>query len=115
ARVRLSAERGSANLPVPPLARWSFEDGAHDSLGKLDGELVGGAAVQNGRLTLDGKTAYLRTKPLSQNLREKTLEAWVSPSTLDQHGGGVISVEDGRGAVFDSVVFAEKESRHWVA
>ena len=39
----------------------------------------------------------------------------MSLATLDQRGGGVITVEDAKGSVFDSIVFAEKEPQHWVA
>jgi hypothetical protein len=33
--------------------------------------------VRDGRLHLDGKTAHVRTEPLAQEVREKTLDAWV--------------------------------------
>jgi hypothetical protein len=46
-------------------------------------------------------------------LREKTLEAWVSVSNLEQRGGGVMTVESKDGVIFDSIVFAEKEPRKW--
>lgn len=105
---------GVAALPIPPLARWSFDSDARDAFGKLDGELVGGATVRNSRLILDGNEAQMRTAPLANDLREKTLEAWAAPANLDQRGGGVISVEDQRGSVFDAVVFAEKAARRWV-
>ncbi len=97
-----------------PFARWSFDTDARDQLGSLHGELLGGATVRNGRLVLDGKEAHLRTAPLGRELREKTLEAWVSLATLDQGGGGVVTVESRDGAVFDAIVFAEKERRKWV-
>ena len=34
---------------------------------------------------------------------------------LDQRGGGVVSVQDLHGGVFDSIVFAEKETQRWMA
>lgn len=98
-----------------PMAAWSFETDASDSLGGLDGELQDGAHLRDGRLVLDGRRAHLRTPPLTRTLREKTFEAWVSPATLDQRGGGVITVETLDGAVFDSLVFAEQEPRRWIA
>jgi hypothetical protein len=39
----------------------------------------------------------------------------VALSTLDQGGGGVLTVETASGAIFDSIVFAEKEPRRWMA
>ena len=71
---------------------------AKDVIGGLHGTLMGGAVVENGRLKLNGKGAFLQTAPLAHDLREKTLEAWVSPANLTQRGGGVLSVEtkDGR-------------------
>ena len=117
ARERL-AKAGTAQPPstVPrPIARWSFDGDAHDSIGGLTGELLGGAEVRNGRLVLDGKEAHFRSAPLTRELREKTLEAWVSLATLEQGGGGVVTVETAKGAVFDALVFGEKSPRHWVA
>jgi len=71
--------------------------------------------VRDGRLILDGKGAYFRTDPLPVSLGAKTLEAWVAPTTLDQHGGGVVSVESTDVHGFDAIVFAEKEPRRWLA
>jgi hypothetical protein len=106
-----NANQGSAR----PMAAWTFDGDARDSVGGLNGELVGGAFVRDGRLIVDGKGAYLRTAPLDRPLREKTLEIWVASANLDQRGGGVITVQSEDGAVFDSIVFAEKEPRRWVA
>ena len=117
ARGRLSEKQSKQNVSTAPrpVARWSFNGDASDSLGALNGELLGGAKIENGRLVLNGTDACFRSAPLAHDLREKTLEAWVSLATLDQRGGGVITVEDTKGSVFDSVVFAEKEAQHWVA
>ncbi len=117
ARGRLSEKQATKNVSAAPhpFARWSFNSDARDSAGTLHGELLGGAEIRNGRLVLDGKDASFRSAPLPRDIREKTIEAWVSLATLDQHGGGVITVEDAKGGVFDSIVFAEKEPQHWVA
>jgi len=103
-------------IVVPlPISRWSFDSDTRDQRGSLDGELVGNATLRNGRLVLDGKGSFLRTAPLPRDLREKTLEAWVAPATLDQRGGGVISIETTQPHHFDSIVFAEKDPRQWLA
>jgi len=98
-----------------PVAAWTFDADARDAVGNLHGELMGGAVLRNGRLIVDGKGAFLRTAPLEKSLGEKTLEAWVAPANLEQGGGGVLSVESQDGAIFDSIVFAEKEPRRWMA
>ncbi|MEN9576247.1 MAG: hypothetical protein RL514_4102 [Verrucomicrobiota bacterium] len=103
----------TAGMPQP-LARWSFDKDTRDQLGSLHGELLGGATLRNGRLILDGQNAHLRTAPLGRELREKTLEAWVTLATLDQSGGGVLTVETSNGSVFDAIVFAERGARKWV-
>ena len=112
----LQARNGSgptASVPAP-IARWSFKKDAHDSIGSLHGELLGGAVVKDGRLVLNGADASFRTPPVPVTLREKTLEAWAAPENLDQRGGGVLTVETLNGAVFDSIVFAEKDARQWM-
>ena len=102
--------------PAPePSARWEFDGDLRDSIGNLHGKAEGSAKVEGGRLVLDGKTAFVVTEPLEGDLREKTLEAWVQLSTLDQRGGGVIGVQSPDGDIFDALVFGEKEPRRWVA
>lgn len=105
----------AARQGVAPIAVWSFEVDARDEFGKVNGTLVGGAEIRGGRLILDGKRSYLHTEGLPKTLTEKTLEAWVSPATLDQRGGGVIGLETTAVHGFDTIVFAEKDARQWVA
>ncbi len=118
ARAAALAQRGLAPLAAAlptPLARWSFSGDTCDSLGGLDGELLGGAVVRDGRLVLDGVGANMRTKALPRDLSEKTLEAWVVLANLDQRGGGVIGLDMPEGRFFDSIVFGEMKPRHWLA
>ncbi|MEZ5299891.1 MAG: DUF1553 domain-containing protein [Verrucomicrobiales bacterium] len=115
-RERLARERGGGkavpkNLPAP-VASWEFDD-LGDRLGKLDLELRGGAKLEGGALALHG--GFAATKPLAADLRARTLEAWVQLDTLDQEGGGAITVQTLDGNVFDSVVFAERQPRRWMA
>ncbi len=56
-----------------------------------------------------------QTGPTTATLTAKTLEAWVALPTLDQRGGGVITVESISGGVFDSLVFSEKQKAKWMA
>ena len=115
ARTKLAPQ--SAAWPADlarPMARWSFDGDAGDSAGDLHGTLRGQAKIRNGRLILNGANAFVETSPLKSPLRAKTLEAWVM-LPRNQRGGGVISVEADRGAVFDAIVYAERQARKWIA
>ncbi|MDH3583509.1 MAG: DUF1549 domain-containing protein, partial [Phycisphaerae bacterium] len=119
ARERVLAARKKGTVPKPPppraVGRWEFEGDLRDSIGSAHGHAIGGARVENGELVVDGRQAWVKTDPLPFALREKTLEAWVKLSTLDQGGGGVIGVETPGGGIFDSIVYAEREKRRWMA
>ena len=110
-------EKGIASLPEPlkALATWEFEDNFEDSLGSLDATAYGGAKIVDGCLVLDGNDSYVATKPLTMDLHEKTLEAWVQLDSLNQAGGGVISVQMLDGSIFDAIVFGEREPKKWMA
>jgi len=84
-------------------------------MGGLKGTLHGSAKQTEQGLQLDGNGAFLQTEPLSQELREKTLEAWVKLANLDQRGGGAMSVQAIGGARFDAIVFGEQQPGHWLA
>jgi beta-fructofuranosidase len=62
---QVRALRPGGETPVPPLARWTFEDGtARDEMGFFEpGLLRGGAVIRDDKLYLDGKTAYVMTPP----------------------------------------------------
>ena len=111
ARQKRPHDRG---LPIP-MARWSFESDARDSVGGLHGTLLGGAVIANGRLRLNGKGALVRTAPLPRPLAAKTLEVWTTVADLGQRGGGVLSVQRKDGGVFDAIVYGERQPRKWIA
>ncbi len=114
-RRRALAKRDpNKTAAIAPAHRWSFDADARDSIGELHGELKFGAKIANGRLVLDGKQANVVTGILKKEIREKTLEAWVLLPTLDQGGGGAMTIETLNGGVFDSIVFAERQPRKWV-
>jgi cytochrome c553 len=104
-----SAPPGEGPRVPAPVWRWDF---AGDPPG---GTLFGGARVEGGRLHLDGREAYFQSAAIDRDLGARTLEAWVALATLDQRGGGVVTVESGTGTVFDALVFAEKHPRRWMA
>ncbi len=80
-------------LKIAPVARWTFKGNARDAIGEMHGELLGGAQVTAGRLVLNGDKQFMRTANLKKDIAEKTLEAWVILPTLEQGGGGVITIE----------------------
>jgi len=111
-RQRLNANDASGPTPDH---WWTFEQNAKDLVGGLDAELLGGASLSDGRLVLKGGGAFARTGASKKTFTTKTLEAWVSLPTLDQRAGGVITVQSVGGRIFDSIVFAEKQPRRWMA
>ena len=111
------ASRGAT--AVLPIARWTFETDAKDSAGNLHGLLVGGAAIERGRLKLNGQGQYLQTPPLVADLREKTLEAWVYVGAVDGIHRDVLSIQGSTGDwltnEFDSIVLGEFQKGRWSA
>ncbi|WDI41593.1 DUF1553 domain-containing protein [Bremerella sp. P1] len=117
ARDKVIASRLQDSVTTTPpaaLARWEFDSDLNDSIGGLHGTAHGQARIENGALVLDGKS-FVQTQPLTKNLAEKTLEAWVQLDNLDQRGGGAISLETRNGVVFDAIVFGEREPKRWMA
>lgn len=121
ARQRVLASRSTQEktelLPAftSPVAAWDFQKTTQDLVGGLEGTLHGSARQTEAGLLLDGNKSYLRTEPLKQALSEKTLEAWVKLTNLDQRGGGVLSVQTVDGNIFDAIVFGEQQPGYWLA
>jgi hypothetical protein len=116
-RTKLTEQRPTksvTNAPEP-YAEWDFEKDGNDIKGHLPLKLEGAAKIENGALILDGTSALARSEPLPKNLTSKTLEAWVLLDSLGQAGGGVMTVQDLRGVIFDSIVFGEKDPGQWLA
>lgn len=117
ARAALHLKR---ELPQPPkglpqpLAEWTFDKDLSDTFGRLPLELEGKARIANGALILDGES-MAASGSLPKRLKAKTLEAWVQLDDLKQRGGGVVTVQENNGGVFDSIVFGERKAGHWVA
>ena len=121
ARLRVMASRSTQEKTdllqslSSPIAAWNFQKSIQDQVGGLNGTLQGSAQQTKQGLVLDGNQSFLKTEPLRQNLKEKTLEAWVKLANLDQRGGGVMSVQTLGGAIFDAIVFGEQQPGHWLA
>ena len=116
ARERLLNQNPSDASPAHPqaLAHWDFQAGLEDLIGNLDSHIVGEVSLGPEGLKLNGN-GYVATSPLSSTLKAKTLEAWVRLENVDQRGGGVMTVQDLKGGVFDSIVFGERQPGHWLA
>ena len=101
-------------LVPKPISRWEFEGDLRDSIGSAHGIAQGRGQIDKDALVVN-KQAYVLTAPIPQSLTAKTLEAWVQLSSLDQSGGGVMTIQTLDGGVFDAIVFAEQAPRQWLA
>jgi mono/diheme cytochrome c family protein len=111
-----AAPKPDSATKVPPAAseptlRWSFDETDAQSQ-RL--RMLAGAELRDGALQLDG-TGYAATESISMPMSAKTLEVWVTPATLDQSGGGVLSTQTTDGILFDAIVYAELEPKKWMA
>ena len=109
-----SAEKLTAIEPPVATATWEFDGNLKDTQGRMELTASGGAVVQDGALVLDGKKALATSPFLAEAVGEKTLEVWVKLNSLDQRGGGALSIETQDG-VFDAIVFGEREPKKWMA
>ena len=108
---------GGAPAPVLPeaCAVWDFRTGLVEQRSGLPAQIFGNARIADGALLVDGHASYVAGAPLGRTLKAKTLEAVVQLTDLHQQGGGVVSVQDLSGNVFDAIVFGEQQSQHWMA
>jgi hypothetical protein len=65
----------------------------------------GFATSGNTTFTYDGLSTSTSTTLFSTNLTSKTLSAWCKLASTSQTGGGIITVENSDGSVFDSIVY----------
>jgi len=113
AEAKVSVKPPAGNAPTP-IGRWEFEEDLHDEIGSSHGDAKEGATLSDGFLLVSHQS-YVITAPLSKTLREKTLEAWVVLDSLEQRGGGVITLQTPDGSTFDSIVFGEQNPQEWMA
>jgi hypothetical protein len=111
---RVVAARGTVIREPGPVPAWVWNF-AGTAPGAADGKVHGSARLAEGRLELPSAGAYFEAPLLTRDVREKTLEAWVSLADLQQGGGAVISLEKKGGGQFDAIVFGERQSGKWMA
>jgi mono/diheme cytochrome c family protein len=97
-----------------PLSMWTFDQDLHDGRGQLHGTSVGSTGIVEGALRVTGD-GFVASAPLDQDLAEKTIAAVVQLDALDQRGGGVMTVQDLQGGIFDSIVIGERREKHWLS
>src|SRR5262249_51744853 len=108
-------ERGSPESFVPPpIALWTFEASATDSINGLHGKLAKKALVVKGRLRLGGEGALVQTVPLQQDVSERTLEVWVSLANLNQPYCYVMKLQDAGNETHDGIMYADLQPKKWV-
>jgi hypothetical protein len=115
-KIIAARARGEAVVvePPKPLAQWEFDSDLHDSIQELRSTAHGTARIEGGALILDGES-YVESAPVSTDIAEKTLEAWIQLDNLDQRGGAAISIGSLNGGMFDAIVFGEREPKRWMA
>ncbi|MFN0104586.1 MAG: DUF1553 domain-containing protein [Bryobacteraceae bacterium] len=98
-----------------PLAQWTFDIDARDQLGPLHAATTSKTQLQEGQLQAP-KSASIVTEPLTSDVTEKTLEAWV---TVKKPLDSLISVmqiynrSGYRGAASDGIQFAGGTNKQW--
>jgi hypothetical protein len=114
-RTAILAERPVNDFKgPPPNARWDFTKSLKDEVAGLEAELYGDATQSAAGLVLKGN-GYAKTSPLPKSVRAKTLSALVRLSDLSQRGGGITTLQSLDGAVFDGIVFGEREAGRWMS
>jgi hypothetical protein len=99
-------------LSQKPVARWTFEEDARDTIGTMHGTLKGGAVVADGVLHLKGKGSCMEAKPLPQDITARTLAVWVR---LSDHGQGdqvIMRIWCEDADCWDGILYA-RQSRRW--
>ena len=114
-KKRETEPKASQNEGPLPISRWEFDQNFNDSIGTMNGIISGKAKLENGALVLNGQDSFVTTAPLEKDIHEKTLEAWVQISDLNQKGSGVIGIQTTDGQIFDSIVYGEKSPQTWMA
>lgn len=120
ARTQILEARSAGDIRAPllqpptPYALWEFDHDFNDSVGELHAKPQGNAVLKDGAVVLDGQS-FVETPPLTQNVKEKTLQAWVQLTSLQQRGGGVMTLQTLNGITFDSLVFGERDPGQWLA
>ncbi|WP_010582497.1 DUF1549 domain-containing protein [Schlesneria paludicola] len=106
-------EPTSTQVPAA-IAAWDFTQSLRDQIGEMHVKLMGAATQTTAGLTVN-ESSFAKTTRLSKEIFEKTLEVRVQLNSLQQSGGGVITLQTLNGNTFDAVVYAEQKPLQWMA
>ncbi|MFT5467229.1 MAG: hypothetical protein ACI8UO_002333 [Verrucomicrobiales bacterium] len=112
-RTRLLANRKDGSeepVDLKPVAAWEFDDNLEDSVGSLHLTAKGDITFEKGSVVL--KKSFLQSQQLPIDLKAKTFEIWFRLPRLDQRGGGLMGVQEGK---FDTIVLGERKPQHWIS
>jgi hypothetical protein len=96
----------------PAIAEWQF-DSLVDRRGGLDLRLRGSARLSEGALVLDGD-GWAESPAIPVPLGAKSMEVVALLDNLQQRGGGLMTIQDMEGQVFDAIVYGEQSPAHWL-
>ncbi|MBI3822417.1 MAG: DUF1553 domain-containing protein [Planctomycetes bacterium] len=120
-RAKILAERSKIKSGQPvvklpkAIARWDFTKSGKDEIAGTEAKLHNGATLKSDGLHLPGGTSFASTAPLDTPIGAKTLTAVVRLHNLKQRGGAALSLQSADGALFDAIVFGERQAGHWMA
>ncbi|MGY8639847.1 MAG: DUF1553 domain-containing protein [Verrucomicrobiales bacterium] len=117
-QAALAKENGKQEKKGPvdfgAIGHWDFAKGPEDQKGDADVEFVGNAKINGGALIV-GDGGFGKTKPLTSDLKAKTLEIRIQLDDLDQRAGGAMTLQDLGGGAFDSIVYSERRPKRWMS
>jgi hypothetical protein len=97
---------------VKPLAQWTFDVDARDQIGGIHASTTPKTQISEGQLS----TSSVVTAPLTFNVTERTLEAWVTVRKPLDKLISVVQIYNRsgyRGAASDGIQFAGGTNRQW--
>ncbi len=123
ARRRLlsrKADPATGAVAPSPLGQWTFDLDGRDWAGSLHTEMSEKVVLAEGRLRAAEGTkpteSVVRTVPLSRDLREKTLEAWIWVNQLPEKQIRVMRIHNTEkflGAVVDGIMYSGGDAKEW--
>ncbi len=123
ARRRLlsqKADPATSAVAPSPFAQWTFDLDSRDSAGPLHTEMSEKVVRAEGRLrAVDGTKlteSVVRTVPLTRELREKTLEAWIWMNQSPEKQVTVMKIHNTEaflGTVVDGIMYSGGDAREW--
>ena len=97
---------------VKPLAQWTFDVDAHDQIGGVHASITPKTQIGEGQLL----ASSLVTAPLTVNVTERTLEAWITVKKPLEKLINVLQIYNRsgyRGAASDGIQFAGGANQQW--